>query len=200
MRRRQRRQQRVAVGLGGVDRLGADIAAGAAAVLDHERLAEPLLKPGREDSRHGVDAAAGRFADDDLDRPIGIIGGRILLCGAGDIASSTAAISGECISTFKSPCQRRDPYTEIPIVLRCNVAHRVRRAVNATRGNNGTRWDRTNALAFRASAAVASPAHADLHLATARTVPRPRREHETNHRARARLQPRLRRCARADAV
>jgi len=78
-RRELRREQRVAVGFGAIDRLGADIAAGAAAVLDHERLAQMLLEAGGENSRHGIDAAAGGHADDDFHRSIGIVGGRVLL-------------------------------------------------------------------------------------------------------------------------
>src|SRR6476619_1413255 len=63
-----RRQQRVTVwrrvGNGG----GRNVAAGAGAVLDYDRLAEPLLKSGGHCAHHDVDAAAGRERDDEGDR------------------------------------------------------------------------------------------------------------------------------------
>ena len=40
----------------------------AGAVLDYERLAEPLLKSGGHCAHHDVDAAAGRERDDEDDR------------------------------------------------------------------------------------------------------------------------------------
>src|SRR6266403_1151716 len=61
-------QQRVTVrrraGAGG----GRNVAAGADAVLDDDRLAEPLLKFGSHCAHHDVDAAAGRESDDEGDR------------------------------------------------------------------------------------------------------------------------------------
>ena len=71
-RRRLRRQQRVAVGLGLGHRLGAEIAAGAGPVLHHERLAPHLRQPVGDHAGDDVDAAAGRSGDDDLDRAVGI--------------------------------------------------------------------------------------------------------------------------------
>ena len=63
-------EQRVAVGRGAHDRLGADVAARAGTVLDHERLAELLRERLRDDPHKDVDRAAGRKADDDAHRPV----------------------------------------------------------------------------------------------------------------------------------
>src|SRR5712672_877502 len=78
-RRGLRGEQRVAVGLGGVNRLGPDIAGKPAAVLDHHRLAQALAQAVSHDAGDGIDAPAGRHADDDLDDRGGIIRGRIRL-------------------------------------------------------------------------------------------------------------------------
>ena len=59
----------VAVGRRARDHLAGDIAAGAGAVLDHDRLAERLLEPLAEDARHHVARAAGREAEHERDRP-----------------------------------------------------------------------------------------------------------------------------------
>ena len=72
-RRRRRRQQRVAVGVGLGDRLGTDIAGGAGAVLDHDRLPPFPRQPVAEDARHHVGGAAGGKRHDDLDRARRII-------------------------------------------------------------------------------------------------------------------------------
>ena len=77
-RRRLRGEQRVAVRIGGEHRFRADIAGGAGAVFHHHRLAEPLLQAVGDDARDGIDAAAGRNADDDPDRPVGIVGRGVL--------------------------------------------------------------------------------------------------------------------------
>jgi hypothetical protein len=45
-----------------------EFAAGADAVLDDDRLAEPFLKFGSHCAHHDVDAAAGRESDDEGDR------------------------------------------------------------------------------------------------------------------------------------
>ena len=66
-RRRLRCQQRIAVGFRIGDRFRADIAGLAAAIFDHHRHVEFLPQPLTDDPRRGVDAAAGRDADDDLD-------------------------------------------------------------------------------------------------------------------------------------
>ena len=66
--------ERVAVRLGFGDRLGADIAAGAGAVLDHEALAERLVQIVGRDARGHVHQAAGGGDDDQADRL-----GRIIL-------------------------------------------------------------------------------------------------------------------------
>src|SRR5262249_2788366 len=68
-RGRRRREQRVAIRVGLGDRLGADIAGGADAVLDHHRLSPLLRQPVGEDARHHVGGAAGGKRHDDLDRP-----------------------------------------------------------------------------------------------------------------------------------
>ena len=51
------------------DRLGGDIAAGAWAVLNNERLAEPLRQPLADQSRNNVDVVASGESDDDVHRP-----------------------------------------------------------------------------------------------------------------------------------
>ena len=71
MRRGIGEAERVAVGGGVRDRFGAEIAAGAGAVLDHELLAEPLTKLLRHDAGDNVGAAAGRERHDQMDRPLG---------------------------------------------------------------------------------------------------------------------------------
>ena len=65
-------QDRVAVRRGFGDHLFADRAAGAAAVLDGELLAEIVRStPGIDDARGGVGAAGRRIGHDDPHRPIG---------------------------------------------------------------------------------------------------------------------------------
>ena len=59
VRRDVAEQQRVAVGRGPGDELGADRAVGAGLVLDDHRLLQPLVELLRDDARHGVVAAAG---------------------------------------------------------------------------------------------------------------------------------------------
>ena len=64
-------QQRVAVGLGLVGEVGADIAAGTGLVLDHDRLSPSGLQFFADDAgQHVVDAAAGE-GDDEFHRPGG---------------------------------------------------------------------------------------------------------------------------------
>jgi hypothetical protein len=67
-RRRRRRQQRVAVGIGFRRNLGADIAAGAGAVLDNHRLPPFARQPIGDDARHDVGGAAGGEGDHDFHR------------------------------------------------------------------------------------------------------------------------------------
>src|SRR5207253_3429560 len=55
------------------DRLGADIPAGAGAVLTHERLPAMVGPPLSDQARGDVDAATGREAGDDFRRPRRII-------------------------------------------------------------------------------------------------------------------------------
>ena len=61
---------RVAVGRRLGDRVGADIAAGADPVVDHDLLAQPGPQPLRQDARDDVGAAAGRERHDQPDRPV----------------------------------------------------------------------------------------------------------------------------------
>ena len=61
-------QQRVAVRRGLHHRLGPDVAAGARAVLDQDRLADPLRQPLPHQPGIDVGAATGRKSDDDADR------------------------------------------------------------------------------------------------------------------------------------
>ena len=68
-----RPQQGVAVGRRARDRLGRDSGPGAGPVLDHKRLAEFLRQKFTDQARDNVSGAAGRKADNDLDRPGRII-------------------------------------------------------------------------------------------------------------------------------
>src|SRR3546814_4205006 len=70
---RRREQQRVAVLLGARDELRAHRAAAAAAVLDHDWLAELLRQVVGDDPGDGVGVAAGREGHHHRDRPLGIV-------------------------------------------------------------------------------------------------------------------------------
>ena len=61
-------EERVPVGLGIGDDLGRERAGGAGAIDHDERDGKQLLRRGRDEPRRLVGAAAGREADDDLDR------------------------------------------------------------------------------------------------------------------------------------
>src|ERR1041384_7452547 len=67
--RRHDLQQRVAIGRRLGDHLGADVAAGARAILDDELLAEALRQPLTHQARLDVGGPSGRKADDDAHRP-----------------------------------------------------------------------------------------------------------------------------------
>src|SRR5580692_625735 len=67
--RGSREQQRVAVGGRMRDRGGADIGAGAAAVLDDDLLADALRQRLSDEARNDVEGAAGRNRDDQMHRP-----------------------------------------------------------------------------------------------------------------------------------
>ncbi len=71
---RDHRQQRVAVRRRAHHGLRGDIAAGAGAALDHERLAQALGEPLPDQSRHQIRRAAAAEAFDDTHRPRRIIG------------------------------------------------------------------------------------------------------------------------------
>jgi len=64
----RRGQERVAVGLGAVDELGAEVLRRARAVLDHHRLAEFRGELLRQDARHQIAVGAGRQRHHDADR------------------------------------------------------------------------------------------------------------------------------------
>ena len=72
----------------------AEIAAGAAAVLDDEGLAGRLLQRGGDEAADNVGGAARRIGDDELDRPVGVGGDRLRgmrsTAGAATPAASTA--------------------------------------------------------------------------------------------------------------
>jgi hypothetical protein len=72
-RRRRRREQRVAVGIGLVGGLAADVAARARAVFDDDGLSPFARQELGHDARHGIGGPAGREWHDDLDRAAGII-------------------------------------------------------------------------------------------------------------------------------
>ena len=65
-------QQRVAVGRGLGNDVGADHRAAAGLVVDDEALAQRLLQPLREKAGVVVGRAAGGEGHDDADRPVGI--------------------------------------------------------------------------------------------------------------------------------
>jgi hypothetical protein len=67
-RRVGRHRHGVAVGRRLLECLQADLAVGAAAVLDDNRLVQPLRQIFRNDARHHVGAAAGRVGHDHADR------------------------------------------------------------------------------------------------------------------------------------
>ena len=78
-------QERVAVGRRFDDLLRADHAAGAGAVLDHDRLAELLLQHVADQARRHVGRSSGAEGNDDPDRPRRVIlretgGGKIWQC------------------------------------------------------------------------------------------------------------------------
>ena len=67
-------QERVAVRIGMGDIFHAEIAAGAAAVLDDESLSGRLLQGRRDQAADNVGGTARRIGDDEFDRPVGIGG------------------------------------------------------------------------------------------------------------------------------
>ena len=66
-------QQRVAVGGGVDDRFGADIAAGAGAIFNHEGLPQMIGQPLADQARGDVDAAAGGKTGNNARRPRRIV-------------------------------------------------------------------------------------------------------------------------------
>src|SRR6516165_2738136 len=67
--RRSRQEERVAVGRGTHDGLGADIVAGTRPIIDDELLAEPLREPLSHQAREDIDRAARRGRRDQAHRP-----------------------------------------------------------------------------------------------------------------------------------
>src|SRR5262245_20123111 len=63
------KEERVAVRRRAHDRFGADIAATAWPVIDHEWLAEPFRQPLTDEARENVLRAAGGYGDDQAHRP-----------------------------------------------------------------------------------------------------------------------------------
>jgi hypothetical protein len=104
-------QERIAVGLGASDRLAAERAAGAAAVLDDHGLAENRSEPLRHQPRGGVDRPARRIRHHQLDQPVGI------LCAATGSAMPTAAP----ISTSMQRTRRRIT-GGLPHLLYCGLS------------------------------------------------------------------------------
>jgi hypothetical protein len=70
-RPRRRQQQRVAIGRRTGHRLGADIAAAAAAIVDHHGLSPHFGQSVSQQARHHVVRSAGREGDHDLDAALG---------------------------------------------------------------------------------------------------------------------------------
>jgi hypothetical protein len=67
-------QQGMTVGRCPCDELGGDVAACAAAVVDHDLLAEAFRKLLRDHARHRIARAARRETDDEAQRPRRILG------------------------------------------------------------------------------------------------------------------------------
>ncbi len=65
-------QQRVAVGIGGGDRLGAECTAGAATVLYDDSLPQDRAEALRHQPRGEIDRSAGRIRHHHPDQPVGI--------------------------------------------------------------------------------------------------------------------------------
>ena len=84
-------QQRVPVRLGPGDDLGADIAAGACAVLDDDRLAEAFRHAGDQHARQGVEVAAGAEGHHQAERPVGEAGLRTGQRGRGEAGARASA-------------------------------------------------------------------------------------------------------------
>ena len=92
---------RGAVGLGACDLLAGDDAAGAAAVLHHDGLAEQRAHLVGEQPRHRIDAAAGREADHQPHRAV-VLRGRTVL------AIVLATVLGSCrIDRRRRRCRAR---------------------------------------------------------------------------------------------
>ncbi len=131
--RRGAEQQRVAVGPGARRRCDADIAAGAAAVLDHDRLPELLRKRIGNDARQDVDRTTGGERNDQAD----LRGRRIFLrqrrrseCNAARRArpgQESAAASGMATDSLRSSPRKRGPR-----------GHKGRFWISRLRGNE--RW------------------------------------------------------------
>ena len=147
--------QRVAVGRRFRFVFGRDHAAGAGAVLDHDRLAENFRHFLRHDPRGDVGAAAGAEADQHLDRPVGI--GRVLGVGR-DLADTERERETKC-DAQRSRCLHDvslpvpDPRTHF---LSCGCISRDRGAVPAPK----PRFDNSSGAARRRGSRRGDTAHA----------------------------------------
>ena len=124
-KRARRDQKRVAVGRGLGDLARRDGAAGAAAVLDHDGLAEPRAHPLGDDARDHVVAAAGRVGHDQRDRARRIVGGAIRRAGA---IRMTAASAARSMATVIAPWRRTSSRCRTTWSLPCRCRRRIPRA------------------------------------------------------------------------
>ena len=110
-RSRRAQQQRVTVRLGLVGQIGADIAAGAGPILDHDRLLPSCLQLLANDaSQHVIDAAAWE-GDDEFYRA----GGKVRL--------RCSKARNERRSTSDDPCYRHSCHALLPVKIVCAQAY-----------------------------------------------------------------------------
>ncbi len=102
-------EQRVAVGRRSCDRHRADVAAGARAVLDDDRLSQRLLQPRLKQARHDVDRPARSEGHDDADRLAWV-----RIRSAENAASGAAASSAAAASCLVQRCIRCLPGDDQP--------------------------------------------------------------------------------------
>jgi len=103
---------RVAVGCGLRDRVDPDHGARAGLVLDHDRLPQLLLQAELDSARHRIRAAAGRKADDETNRLVGIGAGAATLPAAMANAMRAAANRAICLvmsMLLQGPCYFKHP-------------------------------------------------------------------------------------------
>jgi hypothetical protein len=88
----RREQERVAVGRRFRDEFGADVAAGARFIVEHERLAEFFRKPLRKHASDHVGRAARRKSKHDVDGPVRIIERERWLCASRERCGRTGCL------------------------------------------------------------------------------------------------------------